>query len=72
MQHRPNINDMADLKDFERDDRENALKIRFCNVMFALQAHSKDCASCLEYLYYGDGDLCAKGKRVILAEFGPV
>ena len=53
--------------DIEQIVFTNEFKIRFCNVMNALEDHIKenDCHFCNLYLLNGDGDLCEQGKEAI-------
>src|ERR1051325_4246474 len=46
----------------------NDTKIRFCNALDGLRRHWLTCDACAEYVYWGDGDLCAKGKEIIAME----
>jgi len=46
----------------------NDTKIRFCNALDALRRHWLTCDDCAEYIYWGEGDLCAKGKDIIAME----
>lgn len=47
----------------------NETKIQFCNAYNAMERHvGNGCTACWEYLRNGDGDLCDKGKRIIMQE----
>ena len=46
----------------------NDTKIRFCNALDGLRRHWLTCDDCAEYLYWGEGDLCSKGKDIIAEE----
>ena len=46
----------------------NDTKIRFCNALDGLRRHWLTCDECAEYVYWGDGDLCEKGKQIIATE----
>ncbi len=46
----------------------NETKIKFGNAFNAMQQHLKDCEPCRDYMNYGDGDLCDKGKDMIARE----
>jgi len=43
----------------------NETKIRFCNAFAEMNRHHPNCTACAEYLAFGNGDLCDRGKAVI-------